>query len=433
MRAVVFLGPSRPTEIALPDGIEVLPPAAAGDIFRATRRGVGLIALIDARFQDLQTVQHKEILHALENGVHVWGAASMGALRAAECEAFGMRGFGEIFAMYRDGVLVDDHEVAVVHGPARLGYPALNEPMVNVRATLTAAQHEGLLSAAEAHEILGAAQAIFYRDLTWQSLAEAIGNPDLRRKLDQLAGRRVDQKKRDAAVLLTAACEAVASGLAPFAAEFELQRTHHWRALEARFTMAEDTLSQEEAAVLDELRLDPLRYRDLLLRAFAKSSPRDVLQTDVHPDIEGFRADVGLGTARAFQEWLDANGTTAADLARALAANGALEDALEETAPRLAGAVLDELRIEDGYAPLLERSLAKAEQQADRGSPEMPADFAAFDLRDLICWFCESRHLDLPAGDADAVARSLGLTGPAALHKLLRGEFEFVRAREDAA
>ena len=36
-------------------------------------------------------------------GVHVFGAASMGALRAAELDGFGMRGIGRIYAAYRDG------------------------------------------------------------------------------------------------------------------------------------------------------------------------------------------------------------------------------------------------------------------------------------------------------------------------------------------
>ena len=57
------------------------------------------------------------------------GAGSIGALRAAELEAFGMVGEGRIFEAYRSGVLEpydtpfeDDDEVAVVHAPAELGY-----------------------------------------------------------------------------------------------------------------------------------------------------------------------------------------------------------------------------------------------------------------------------------------------------------------------
>ena len=67
----------------------------------ATRpRAVGII---DGYFQQVPSVWHKEILWAMAQGVHVFGSASMGALRAAELAPFGMRGVGLIFEAYRDG------------------------------------------------------------------------------------------------------------------------------------------------------------------------------------------------------------------------------------------------------------------------------------------------------------------------------------------
>ena len=41
----------------------------------------------------------------MAQGIHVFGAASIGALRAAELDAFGMRGIGRIYEDFRDGVL----------------------------------------------------------------------------------------------------------------------------------------------------------------------------------------------------------------------------------------------------------------------------------------------------------------------------------------
>ena len=72
----------------------------------------------------------------------MFGAASMGALRAAELAAFGMEGVGAIFEAFREGVLEDDDEVAVIHGPAEFGYPVLSEAMVNIRRTLSDAALE---------------------------------------------------------------------------------------------------------------------------------------------------------------------------------------------------------------------------------------------------------------------------------------------------
>ena len=59
----------------------------------------------------------------------------MGALRAAELHAFGMRGVGRIFEAFRDGELEDDDEVAVVHGPAEPGtFRSPNRWSIFVRA-----------------------------------------------------------------------------------------------------------------------------------------------------------------------------------------------------------------------------------------------------------------------------------------------------------
>src|SRR5581483_2813112 len=85
-------------------------------------------------------VWHKEILWALTQGIHVYGSASIGALRAAELAPFGMVGVGRIFEAYRDGRLEDDDEVAVVHGPAEHAFQVHSEALVNLRATLAAAR-----------------------------------------------------------------------------------------------------------------------------------------------------------------------------------------------------------------------------------------------------------------------------------------------------
>jgi hypothetical protein len=120
---VVFLGPSLAADEArrlLP--ARYVPPARCGDILRARRLEPRVIAVVDGLFGTTAAVWHKEILLALEDGRAVFGAASMGALRAAELAAFGMIGVGAIFEAYRDGRYTDDDEVAVAHGPATEGF-----------------------------------------------------------------------------------------------------------------------------------------------------------------------------------------------------------------------------------------------------------------------------------------------------------------------
>ena len=75
-------------------------------------------------------------LRVCRTGVHVFGASSMGALRAAELHPFGMVGVGRVFEGYRAGVYEDDDEVAVVHASEEAGFAPLSEAMVNVRHAL---------------------------------------------------------------------------------------------------------------------------------------------------------------------------------------------------------------------------------------------------------------------------------------------------------
>ena len=112
MRTYVFLGPTLPVEEAralLPDAV-YLPPVTQGEVVALLPSRPKRIAIIDGSFEWIPAVWHKEILLALEQGVEVYGAASMGALRAAELCAFGMQGVGAIFEGYRDGVILGDDE-----------------------------------------------------------------------------------------------------------------------------------------------------------------------------------------------------------------------------------------------------------------------------------------------------------------------------------
>ncbi len=209
---LVFLGPTLPLEEAeaLLDA-EYAPPAAMGDVYRAASRGKRKrpqrIAMIDGYFERMAAPWHKEILWALEQGIEVYGAASMGALRAAELAPFGMIGVGQIFADYRDGRLTADDEVAVLHQPAEQGYGPVSEAMVNVRAGLRAAEEARVIGAATAARLVTLAKAQFYRERTWETVlaaGRAAGLP--RAELDALEARveaqRPDVKAEDARALL---------------------------------------------------------------------------------------------------------------------------------------------------------------------------------------------------------------------------------------
>lgn len=209
----VFIGPTLPVaEAQKLLAAEYLPPAAVGDVYGlaqrlARRRRPARIAVIDGYFERMAAVWHKEILHALERGILVYGASSMGALRAAELHPFGMIGVGRIFADFKAGRLTDDDEVAVAHAPAERGYASVSDAMVNLRAGLGKARARGLISARTHDALVRLGKQQFYRDRTWDSLLAAGRAARLRqRELDALAAfvarARPDLKAADARALL---------------------------------------------------------------------------------------------------------------------------------------------------------------------------------------------------------------------------------------
>jgi len=234
MSAVIFAGPSLSRDPAK-DGQDLilLPPAAQGDVYRAALKSPLAIGLIDGFFETVPAVWHKEILFALFKGIHVFGAASMGALRAAELHSFGMVGVGRIFEAYRDGAIEDDDEVAVVHGPAELDYVPLTEAMVNVRATVARAESESILGASSAQTILKCAKAMFYKERTWSRLLGLAHAADASASECNafeawLPSGRVDQKRVDALLLLREIRALVGSRPSPLSPAFQFQETTDW-------------------------------------------------------------------------------------------------------------------------------------------------------------------------------------------------------------
>ena len=148
-----------------------LPPAEQGSVFRAVaEHRPAVLAIIDGAFAQRPAVRHKEILWAMHEGIHVFGSASMGALRAAELHAFGMEGVGAIFEDYRAGRLTADDAVAVIHGSAEHGFRPLSVALVNIRATLVRAVEEQIVDTDSASVLVELAQRRFYAERSYPAL-----------------------------------------------------------------------------------------------------------------------------------------------------------------------------------------------------------------------------------------------------------------------
>ncbi len=230
----VFLGPTLPrADAARLLDAAYLPPVAQGDIIRLCESKPRAIGIVDGFFENVPSVWHKEILHAIHRGVAVFGASSMGALRAAELHPFGMIGVGAVFEAFRDGRLEDDDEVAVIHGPAELDYPSLSEAMVNIRRTLADAAQEGVVPAATARRLEAIAKALPYRDRGYGRMlrlaaAEGVPEEELADFRHWLPGGRFDQKREDALDLLRTMRRWAAAGARPPEARFHFEHTALW-------------------------------------------------------------------------------------------------------------------------------------------------------------------------------------------------------------
>ena len=208
----VFLGPSMPQDEAraLMPHAAFHPPAQQGDLIACVNQGdATVIGLIDGTFHQNLSVWHNEVCYLLSRGITIYGASSMGALRAAETYPYGMVGVGEIFRWYRDGVIAGDDEVALLHGDVASGFQPLSIPLVNVRASVRAAVASGQLDAAAAARLIEIARSIYYPKRGLDAILEqcrqaGFSNLSLNAAEHALSEGYCDLKKKDAGELLIA-------------------------------------------------------------------------------------------------------------------------------------------------------------------------------------------------------------------------------------
>jgi hypothetical protein len=234
MNAVIFAGPSLPPSVRpAVAGLDWRPPVRQGDLYMAARQAPPLIVVIDGYFELVPTVWHKEILWAMARGIHVYGAASTGALRAAELADLGMIGVGKIYRQFRNGDLTDDDEVAVLHGPAGVDYVQVTEAMVNVRATIKRAAELGVIEPNVAAELVQIAKSMFYKDRTYETIVrvaneQGISSDALSQFASWLPNGQIDQKRRDSTKLLQVVTAHLARGVPPLQVSYQFAHTFAW-------------------------------------------------------------------------------------------------------------------------------------------------------------------------------------------------------------
>lgn len=234
MTIYIFTGPSLPPKDAQAELDAVyLPPVSQGDVHRVALKRPAAIGIIDGYFESVPSVWHKEVLWAMARGIHVFGAASMGALRAAELDAFGMEGVGAIYEAFRDGYLEDDDEVAVSHGPMEVGYPVLCEAMVNIRRTFSDAAEQDVIPPETCERLTALAKSFYYQRRTYPAILQAATGDDLSgdaltKLMDWLPEGKRNQKREDALLMLRVMKERLGTSSSPKQVRYNFEHTTKW-------------------------------------------------------------------------------------------------------------------------------------------------------------------------------------------------------------
>jgi hypothetical protein len=441
MSAVIFTGPTlSAADARLELDADYRPPAAEGDVYRAARRRPELIGIIDGYFERVPSVWHKEILWAMSQGIHVFGAASMGALRAAELDAFGMEGIGAIFEAYRDGSLEDDDEVAVAHAGPEFGFKAVSEAMVDIRFTLGRALDAGVTSADTYAALEAAAKSLFYPDRSYALVLEcaaacgAAAN-ELQRFRDWLPNGRASLKRADALAMLHAIGARLAAGLEPKRVKYAFENTSMW---ELAWRLAGDTDQTDSVqleAVLEELRLEGERFLDAqqgaMLRCLAikQSYVQGLGETDgqVATAAGRFWRAHRVGDEKAREDWLRANDLDDLRTAGLLDDEARVQWVKSLAALDSRGYMVDQLRVSGDYPRLMARAREKQQLLAARGLEDAgPAD-TGVDVAELVRWYFEDRLGRKVPDDLDEYCRTYGIESRAALERTLGREFCFVK------
>ena len=439
MTALLFVGPTLRAGDLQGLNVECLPPARQGDIYRAASiRQPRVIGIVDGVFQHVPSVWHKEILWAMKSGIHVFGAASMGALRAAELHSFGMVGVGRIFEGYRSGTLEpygdaqfeDDDEVAVIHGPPETGYLALSEAMVNIRATLSAAVSAGVIGASTREALVRIAKAMFYQERSYGSLLEraapaGIAAQQIAALRDWLPRGKVNLKRDDALEMLAAMRAFLQTDPAPKQVGYAFAHTTLWDNAVAGCD-DEKIRAAAEDPVAVELRLrDGGRAGLWRLLALEECDRRGVVSTvaERRAATAEFRQRRGLGSAVQLQRWLADHRLDQDGFERLMSEEARLDKLASALGAASTPFALDDLRLSGGYPPLAARADEKERSLEDAGTA------STTELAAMIWYFEDRLGREIPA-DLEAYARSTGFADAASFRRAVWREHAYSRSLE---
>jgi hypothetical protein len=218
-RIHVYVGPTCPADEILQRFPEVVihPPVSHGDFFSSEIGSGDVAVVVDGFYHHRLGPRHKEYLYALDRGVTVIGAASIGALRALELNAFGMQGVGSVYELYRAGVFDGDDAVAVAH-ESGAPYLSLSVPLVNLHAAAQAGSAAGVLRESDVDNVVSTLRSEYYPSRTQARVLHILrraGWPELAEWYERQVADDpyvFDRKRSDCLSAVDAAHHLVAAG-----------------------------------------------------------------------------------------------------------------------------------------------------------------------------------------------------------------------------
>jgi len=416
MKAVVFLGPTLAVADAQAqlDAI-YLPPAREASVLSAVHiYEPDVIGLIDGVFLQELSVWHKEILYALEHGITVLGASSMGALRAAELSSFGMIGVGWIYQQYASGALQDDDEVALAHVSGEFGYRKQSEPLVNIRATLLSAIEKKLIDGALYEELVACVKSIYFQERNLDRMFAAWAargfSPALLEKLRcHIQNDYVDVKRNDAIQLLETIRHLGSDGRRPHAG-VALRRTQafetaYHRDRSVRHLGRELRLSTiARYAATHHAGFETMRFHSLnrvLTVLLARILQCEASDEDIRREVQSFRASRRIRDESEHTQWLSENNLTPTEFLELIKEVATCRRVHRWWLTNVAGrgrkiqVLLDELRLSDGYRPMAEEAAKQEARLQAAGFHDRNIDPGGHDLRELIAQHCRNTRFEV--------------------------------------
>lgn len=185
------------------DDVEVIykRPIKRGDLNPAIKENPDIIAIIDGIFHQNSAVGHREILNAIKKGIKVYGASSMGALRASELDVLGMEGVGYCYNEYASGNITSDDDVAVMLDSDTL--ESLSVPLISMNYVFTNAVNENIITPKEKNELIKITKETYYPQRNYaNTLSQSSLDETKKNELIDFIRNSKDIKKEDAKTLL---------------------------------------------------------------------------------------------------------------------------------------------------------------------------------------------------------------------------------------